>query len=148
MDFTPEQTGSFQYLARFSTDLGGHWTYAYTDDSQRGALTVNPSSDTTPPGGAGQPAPDRPVRPASITIGWNANSEPDLYRYEVWRSTTSGGPYTKIANVPAGHDAVCRSGGDDRRDILLRRDRAGYLVQPLAQLERGRRCRPRRRWSP
>ena len=38
MDFTPEQTGSFQYLARFSTDLGGHWTYAYTDDTQRGAL--------------------------------------------------------------------------------------------------------------
>ena len=43
-DFTPEQTGSFQYLARFSTNLGAHWTYAYTDDNQRGALTVNPSS--------------------------------------------------------------------------------------------------------
>ena len=55
IDFTPEATGSFQYLARFSTDLGGHWTYAYTDDGQRGALTVNPSSDTR-----------RPPRPANL----------------------------------------------------------------------------------
>jgi glycosidase len=101
VDFTPEQTGSFQYLARFSTDLGRHWTYAYTDDNQRGALTVNPSSDTTPPA-----APANLHRvgssASSITIGWNANSEPDLYRYEVWRGNSSGGPYTKLANVPAG----------------------------------------------
>ena len=100
-EFTPEQTGSFQYLARFSTNLGHSWTYAYTDDNQRGALTVNPSSDTTPPA-----APANLHRTGSsgtfTSVGWNANSEPDLYRYEVWRSTTSGGPYTKLANVPAG----------------------------------------------
>jgi hypothetical protein len=101
IDFTPEQTGSFQYLARFSTDLGGHWTYAYTDGGQRGSLTVNPSGDTTAP-----VAPANLHRVASsatsITIGWNANGEPDLYRYEVWRSQTHNGPYTKIANVAAG----------------------------------------------
>jgi hypothetical protein len=101
IDFTPEQTGSFQYLARFSTDLGGHWTYAYTDGGQRGSLTVNPSGDTTAPA-----APANLHRVASsatsITIGWDANGEPDLYRYEVWRSLTAGGPYTKIANVAAG----------------------------------------------
>lgn len=100
-DFTPEQTGSFQYLARFSTDLRRHWTYAYTDSNERGALQVNPSSDTTAPA-----APANPHRvgssATSITLGWNANSEPDLYRYEVWRGNTTGGPYTKIANVPAG----------------------------------------------
>jgi hypothetical protein len=39
---------------------------------------------------------------SSVTIGWNANGEGDLYRYEVWRSNSSGGPYTKIANVAAG----------------------------------------------
>ncbi len=38
----------------------------------------------------------------SISIGWDANAEPDLYRYEVWRGSTSGGPYSKIGNVPAG----------------------------------------------
>jgi hypothetical protein len=101
IDFTPEQTGSFQYLARFSTDLARHWTYAYTDDNQRGALTVNPSADTTPPAA---PANLRRVTStaSSITVGWNANGEPDLYRYEVYRGATAGGPYAKIANVPGG----------------------------------------------
>jgi hypothetical protein len=101
IDFTPEQTGSFQYLARFSTNLGDNWTYAYTDDNQRGSLTVNPSGDTTPPA-----APSNLHRVTSsansITIGWSANGEPDLYRYEVWRGNASGGPYTKLANAPAG----------------------------------------------
>lgn len=101
VDFTPEQTGSFDYLARFSTNLGHSWTYAYTDDGHRGALTVNPSSDTTAPA-----APANLHRTASsatsISIAWDANGEPDLYRYELWRSQTSGGPYNKLANVPAG----------------------------------------------
>jgi glycosidase len=100
IDFTPEQVGSFDYLARFSTDLGGHWTYAYTDDSNRGTLTVNPSGDVTAPAA---PANLQLVTSSagSITIGWDPNSEPDLYRYEVWRSNTTGGPYSKIDNVPA-----------------------------------------------
>src|SRR5204863_7631905 len=87
VDFTPEQTGTFQYLARFSTDLRRHWTYAYTDDNQRGALQVNPSGDTTPPAapsGLGVVS----ASASAITLGWAANAEPDLYRYEVWRSTT------------------------------------------------------------
>ena len=101
IDFTPEQTGTYDYLARFSTNLGGSWTYAYTDSSQRGVLTVNASNDVTPPA-----APANLHRVAStansITIGWDANSEPDLFRYEVWRSNTAGGPYSKLGNVQAG----------------------------------------------
>jgi glycosidase len=101
VDFTPEQTGTYDYLARFSTNLGGTWTYAYTDSNQRGVLTVNASSDVTPPA-----APANLHRVAStassITVGWDANSEPDLYRYEVWRSNTAGGPYNKLGNVSAG----------------------------------------------
>jgi hypothetical protein len=101
IDFTPEQTGTFQYLARFSTDLRRHWTYAYTDDNQRGSLVVNPSSDTTAPAAPGNL--HRVNSSAgSITVGWDANGEPDLYRYEVWRGSASGGPYAKVANVPAG----------------------------------------------
>jgi glycosidase len=101
IDFTPEAVGHFDYLARFSTNLGGDWTYAYTDDNQRGSLTVNPSSDTTAPAA---PANLHRVDSSatSITVGWNPNGEGDLYRYEVWRSDTAGGPYTKLANVPAG----------------------------------------------
>src|SRR5207253_2120992 len=71
------------------------------DSNERGALQVNPSSDTTAPAA---PANLHRVGSSatSITLGWNANSEPDLYRYEVWRGNASGGPYTKIANVPGG----------------------------------------------
>src|SRR5205823_1913248 len=73
----------------------------YSDDNQRGSLVVNPSSDTTAPAA---PANLHRVNSSagSITVGWDANGEPDLYRYEVWRGSASGGPYTKVANVPAG----------------------------------------------
>ena len=102
VDFTPEQTGTSDYLARFSTNLGASWTYAYTDDNQRGRAHGQPVERYHPARGPGQPAPRRAASANSMTVGWDANSEPDLYRYEVWRSTTSGGPYTKLANVPAG----------------------------------------------
>jgi glycosidase len=141
VDFTPEQTGSFEYLARFSTNLGGNWTYAYTDDNQRGSLTVNPSSDTTPPA-----APANPHVTSSgasfIALGWDANGEPDLYRYEVWRSQTSGGPYTKIANVPAGTTQYTDSAvttGATYYYVLTAQDtsfnRSPYSAQVQAQAE-------------
>ena len=101
VDFTPEQTGSYEYLARFSTSLGQEWTYAYTDDNQRGSLTVNPSSDTTAPAAPGN-LHVTATSASAIGLAWDANGEPDLYRYEVWRGTADGGPYTKLGNVPAG----------------------------------------------
>ena len=33
-----------------------------------------------------------------VTLNWNDNPEPDIYGYNVYRSTVSGGPYTKIAD--------------------------------------------------
>jgi hypothetical protein len=33
---------------------------------------------------------------SGIELAWTANSEPDLAGYEVYRSTTKGGPYEKI----------------------------------------------------
>ena len=102
IDLTPEMTGRFDYLARFTTDNGGHWTYAYTGSGGtiRGRLTVNPSSDLTPPA---PPANLHIVHATGsyVALAWDPNGEPDLYRYEVWRGTTGGGPYTKIANVTA-----------------------------------------------
>jgi CSLREA domain-containing protein len=34
----------------------------------------------------------------SVALDWNDNSEPDLAGYSVYRSTTSGGPYTKLTS--------------------------------------------------
>jgi hypothetical protein len=57
-----------------------------------------PSKDRTPPA-----APTGLVATAAdssqIDLIWNANSETDLSRYNVYRSQVSGGPYTKIGSV-------------------------------------------------
>ena len=34
----------------------------------------------------------------SVQVTWNANSEPDLLGYSVYRATASGGPYTKLTS--------------------------------------------------
>lgn len=56
------------------------------------------------------PDPDPPSAPTGliasagagiVSLSWSANSESDLARYSVKRSTTSGGPYTQIGSVNA-----------------------------------------------
>jgi glycosidase len=98
--FTPESAGTFDYLARFSTNLGLNWTYAYTDEGQRGSLVVHPSGDTTPPA---TPMDLTVVEaaPSFISLSWDPVTDPDLYRYEIYRADMSGGPYSKIADVLA-----------------------------------------------
>ena len=61
---------------------------------------MNPSADTT--------SPASPVNlvittasPSFINLAWDAVPDADLYRYEAYRARASGGPYTKVANVPA-----------------------------------------------
>ncbi len=102
----PESTGSFDYAFRYSTTGGQDWIYADLDGtgngyspSQAGKLTVNPSSDTTPP-----VVPTGlqvlSASPAGIQLSWNAiTGDPSLYGYEVLRSDSAGGPYEMIARV-------------------------------------------------
>jgi uncharacterized repeat protein (TIGR01451 family) len=81
---TPEMTGTFQYLARFSSNQGEAWTYAYTGGGQKGTLLVEAAADTTPP-----------ATPTNLTvIDWSADdivlqwdpvADPDLYAYDVFR---------------------------------------------------------------
>ncbi len=103
----PEAVGTYDYAYRYSTTGGLAWVYADLDGTgngydptQAGHLTVQPSSDTTPPA--------TPVNlhvtesaPSFISLAWDPVVDADVYRYELYRADASGGPYTKIANVLA-----------------------------------------------
>ncbi len=103
----PEAVGTYDYAYRYSTTAGIAWLYADLDGTgngydpaQAGSLTVVLSGDTTPPS-----APTNlhlvEASPSFIHLAWEAVPDSDLYRYEVYRSDVSGGPYAKIANVLA-----------------------------------------------
>jgi hypothetical protein len=103
----PEAIGDYDYAYRYSTTGGLSWLYADLDGigngydpAQAGNLTVIPSGDTTPP----SVPTDLHVTEASpsfISLAWDAVADGDVYRYEVYRSDSAGGPYAKIANVLA-----------------------------------------------
>lgn len=54
---------------------------------------------------------------SSVQLNWNANSEPDLQGYSVYRATASGGPYTKITGAlltnPSDLDSAVPLGATD-----------------------------------
>ncbi len=103
----PNATGEYDYAYRYSTTSGLTWLYADLDGTdngynpaQAGMLTVNPSSDTTPPA-----APTNlHVLEAStgyISLAWDAPADIDVFSYTVLRSSTAGGPYATVGSVPA-----------------------------------------------
>jgi hypothetical protein len=102
----PEAVGEFDYAYRYSTSNGRDWVYADGDGigngyspAQAGALTVTSSGDTTTPA--------VPVgltvvsaTPGGVELQWDAVAgDASLYGYEVYRSSSAGGPYTMIARV-------------------------------------------------
>jgi len=109
----PDAVGTYDYVYRYSTTNGRDWLYADLNGpiaagavpANPGVLTVNPSSDTTAPAA---PANVHVVTasPVGIEVAWDAvGGDPTLYGYEILRSGTSGGPYTKLALV-TGTDFV------------------------------------------
>jgi glycosidase len=127
-DVRPRAAGSYNFLARFSSDGGSTWFYADRGETggstsgqlggdgnnDPGVLSANASPDTTAPAApTGLTAANG--GPSTIELSWAANSEPDLYAYSLFRSATPGGPYTQIGgDIPAGTtsyaDATVTSG--------------------------------------
>jgi glycosidase len=110
----PEAVGTYDYVYRYSTTNGRDWLYADRNGPigntsapppNPGVLTVDPSSDTSAPA-----APTGlhvvTASPVGIELAWNAvGGDPTLYGYEVLRSASSGGPYTRLDRI-TGTDYV------------------------------------------
>jgi hypothetical protein len=115
----PETTGSFDYAWRYSTTGGRDWLYADLDGTgngyapaQAGALTVNPSGDSTSPA---TPANLRvaSASPAGIELAWDAVAgDPTLWGYELQRAASAGGPWDVLVRVtdPAYTDTAVGEG--------------------------------------
>ena len=105
--FLPEQTGTFDYVYRYSTTGGAEWLYADLNGpvpagalpANPGSLTVNPSPDITPPS-TPQNLAVTDGSPAGISLEWDASTdETALYGYEILRSDMAGGPYEQVARL-------------------------------------------------
>ncbi len=103
----PEAVGTYDYAYRYSTTGGRDWLYADLDGTaggydpaQAGALTVNPSGDTTPP------AVPLNLRVTtwtadSVSLEWDPVADADLYAYDLYREEAARGTPTWLARVSA-----------------------------------------------
>ncbi|MBI2763020.1 MAG: alpha-glucosidase C-terminal domain-containing protein [Chloroflexi bacterium] len=120
----PEALGAYAIVLRVSTDGGASWVYAdrggivagpgeawQSREDQARTILVTASADSAPP-----PAPGglriTAAGDASVTLAWDPVSAPDLYRYEIARSDTAGGPSTYLGSAvdPTFTDADIRAG--------------------------------------
>ncbi len=90
LTYLPTTTGTYKLEVRSYSGSG-----SYFADISAGAAPP----DAIPPAAPTGLAVGVPVsNGGTLNLSWAANTEPDLAGYNVYRSTTSGGPYTK-ANV-------------------------------------------------
>jgi glycosidase len=104
----PDEVGTYNVVLRASTDGGTTWRYADRSGFAPEPWGYRPEQAVTvgaivATDGESPPAPDglavKVVTDASLTLGWNAVSAPDLFRYEVYRGTTPGGPYERVGTA-------------------------------------------------
>jgi thermitase len=74
---------------------GSYWQYGRINAYK----AVTPPDNTVPSQVTGLNV--TTVGSSQLKLNWNANTEPDLKNYGVYRSTVSGGPYTLIASPTA-----------------------------------------------
>jgi hypothetical protein len=99
----PDMLGDYHYVTRWSSDGGESWYYADLAgpgiNGQPGVLHVVPSSDVTAPAAPLNLTLDGTTT-SSITFHWDANSEPDLAGYEIYRQQLAlAGGFVRIAQV-------------------------------------------------
>ncbi len=84
-----------------SSTANNHLLYSLVTDGGGGGDTTPPSAPTGLTASAGD---------ASVALDWADNSESDLAGYNVYRSTTSGGPYAKVNGDLQGASAFTDTG--------------------------------------
>jgi len=101
----PEAVGEYDYVYRYSTDGGASWVYAYEGGlvgdpyvpANAGDMTVNPSTDVTPPSTPVLSVDDWSA--AHIALAWTAAvDDVAVYAYDLYRST-DGVNFTKLARI-------------------------------------------------
>ena len=99
--------------ATTSTDGSGNFTFSglgaglyvvapsrsgYTFSPSTAAVTVQASSVT----GVNFTGTVIPPAPRSVTLTWNSSTSSDVIGYNLYRATSSGGPYSKLNSAPIG----------------------------------------------
>ena len=90
------------------------------------AAGVAAVSDTTPP--AAPSALTAAPGAGAVALNWADNGESDLAGYNIYRSTTSGGPYTRVNSAPTAASAYTDSGlaaGATQHYVVRALDRSG-----------------------
>ena len=142
-------------IGRWGLDEGSGTTAA---DSVATPTALNGTLVSTPTWVAGYTFPPDSTAPANpqnlvatagdtqVALSWNANAEPDLAGYNVYRSLLAGVPTAGTPaqrHRPRHQHELHRHGPPQRHHVLLRRRRSRRLQQRIHPLHRGNRD-PRR----
>ncbi len=102
MTYRPSAIGVYRLEVRSSSGSGPYFL-----DVSAGTVPA----DAVPPAAPAGLAVAVPVsNGGSLNLGWNANTAPDLAGYNVYRGTTSGGPYQKVNSGLVATNAYASTG--------------------------------------